>query len=155
LKMEAAGSFEMLKPHGFMFRLSGRHCTHIFFLCRDLECMELCLYCLIYIYIYIYIYIQDGVPCTLTVIVVSGIFIVPGCHVKTQHCELSQSLMNVVVAVSCITYICLKLECVQQTFGGGVDAYPNVSGYSLFVLCGSQHVHSYQFPCFRCSLCLY
>jgi len=64
-------------------------------------------------------------------------------------------LMNVVVAISSSTYICLKLACIKQTHGGGVEEYQNVSGYSLFVLCGSQHVHSYQFPCFRCSLYLY
>jgi len=53
------------------------------------------------------------------------------------------------------TIIRLKHPCIKQAHGGGMEAYPNVSGYSLFVLCGSQHVHSYQFPCFRRSLYLY
>lgn len=103
-----------------------------------------------------YIHIQHMVPCILTVNVVCFYIFSPHAAMfKTHHCELSKPFMNVVEAISSSTYIYLKLACIKQTHGSGVEAYPNVSGYSLFVLCGSQHVHSYQFPCFRCSLYLY
>jgi len=103
-----------------------------------------------------HIHIQDMVPCILTVNVICFyIFSSHAAVFKTHHCELSQPLMNVVEAISSITYICLKHTCIKQTHGSGAEAYPNVSGYSLFVLCGSQHAHYYQFLCFRCSLYLY
>jgi hypothetical protein len=125
LKMEAASPFEILKTDGFIFQMSVRSCT------LHLSSTEIKL-CLHYP-----IFIQEGVPCTLTVIVVSFMFFVPGRHVETHHCELSQPLMNVVVPVSCSACICLKLACNQQTCGVGVEAYAGISGHSLFVLCGT------------------
>jgi len=82
--------------------------AHSYFSCVEIKNVWSYASTVPYIYIYIYIFNMGCLAYWLWLWFIF-IFFVPCCQVKTHHCELSQTLMNIVVTVSSSTYICLSL----------------------------------------------